>query len=486
MYQNSSNNKPPIRDGYPIGGSSRSTILVFGIILAMIVTGAFPAAAVFASNSSFNDPGTPAVANSAQPELVNQSVSAVQRWTSTMTVALANQSFGGSSPLEDPAAGPNASKIRVASFNCSMNRGAAGQLLKDLTSADNQQIEHVACILRTIRPDVVLLNEFDYDATGESIRLFQQNYLQAERSSLAGPPITYAYSFSGPVNTGVPSGRDLDHDGQTDGPGDAIGFGRFPGQYGMLILSRFAIDQKNVRTFRKLLWKNMPSAAFPADPLQAQKPWYSDEDQGVLAVSSKSHWDVPVVIGHQPLHILASHPTPPAFDGPEDRNGKRNHDEIRLWAEYISVDANAVETAGWLTDDNGRSGRLSPRASLVILGDQNADPFDGDSYQNAIQQLLKHPRINSSFVPQSAGAVQASAIQGRANDRHKGPAAHDTSDFSDGSVGNLRVDYVLPSRDLTVLDGGVFWPESGEPGSEWIDCSDHRLVWLDLKLPSSP
>ena len=56
----------------------------------------------------------------------------------------------------------------------------------------------------------------------------------------------------------------------------------------------------------------------------------------------------------------------------------------------------------------------------------------------------------------------------------------DTADFSDTSPGNLRVDYVLPSADLTVCASGVVWPteETGPAMS-----SDHRLVWIDVALP---
>jgi hypothetical protein len=44
----------------------------------------------------------------------------------------------------------------------------------------------------------------------------------------------------------------------------------------------------------------------------------------------------------------------------------------------------------------------------------------------------------------------------------------------------LRLDYVLPSRDLPVRGGGIFWPATGQPGSELLDASDHHLVWLDI------
>lgn len=60
----------------------------------------------------------------------------------------------------------------------------------------------------------------------------------------------------------------------------------------------------------------------------------------VLRLSSKSHWDVPIDIPlgdgvTQRVHMLLHHPTPPAFDGQEGRNLRRNHDEIRLFADYV-------------------------------------------------------------------------------------------------------------------------------------------------------
>ena len=68
------------------------------------------------------------------------------------------------------------------------------------------------------------------------------------------------------------------------------------------------------------------------------------------------------------------------------------------------------------------------------------------------------------------------------NASHRGPAENDTADFSDRIPGNLRVDYVLPSRSFKVVDSGVFWPLAGEPAADLIDLSDHRLVWIDVTL----
>ncbi|HQZ68789.1 MAG TPA: endonuclease/exonuclease/phosphatase family protein [Planctomycetaceae bacterium] len=374
--------------------------------------------------------------------------------------------------------GQSPPSIRIATFNCSLNRNTSGELLVDLQSGTNLQARKVAKILRSVRPDIVLLNEFDYDDAGASIASFRTNYLEAVGDWVTEPPLKMDYAWSGPVNTGVPSGRDLDHDGKTDGLGDAFGFGRFPGQYGMVVLSRFPIAADSVRTFQKLLWKDMPDSSVPSAATVDGIAWYSDEDLKSLRLSSKSHGDVPIHIGDKTLHVLVSHPTPPAFDGPEDRNGRRNHDEIRLWADYISH-----ESSGWIVDDTGVSGGLAVDASFVILGDQNADPSDGDSFDHAIDQLLLHERIDSKITPTSQGGVEATKLQGKANTQHKGDPAQDTSDFSDGSVGNLRVDYVLPSRDIKALSAGIFWPPAGASGADLIDCSDHRLVWLDIAFP---
>ncbi|MGO3815510.1 MAG: endonuclease/exonuclease/phosphatase family protein, partial [Cellulosimicrobium funkei] len=60
-------------------------------------------------------------------------------------------------------------------------------------------------------------------------------------------------------------------------------------------------------------------------------------------------------------------------------------------------------------------------------------------------------------------------------------------DFADTAPGNLRADYVLPSRDLRVRDAGVFWPVQADPLSRLtgvfpFPSSDHRLVWVDLAV----
>ena len=365
---------------------------------------------------------------------------------------------------------------RFATFNVSMYRDQPGALVQELAGPGTDQVRNVAEIIQRTAPDVLLLNEFDYDAGGEALRLFREHFLEV--SQHGAPPIHYEYAYAAPSNTGVPSGLDLNGDGKTNTADDALGFGQFPGQYAFAILSRFPLRVDQLRSFQSFLWKDMPQSLLPQD-------FYDEQKRAVLRLSSKNHVDLPVALPDGRLiHVLASHPTPPTFDGPEDRNGRRNADEIRLWADYITPGQ-----GGYLRDDQGRNGGLAQEASFVVLGDMNADPNDGDAWPGAIKRLLDSPRIHQAvatgnLVPRATGGANFA----RRNPSHHGDPANDTAAFA----GGLRVDYVLPSGNLDPLASGIFWPDEQDPlahlvawpeGSEPAS-SDHHLVWVDIQANS--
>jgi Endonuclease/Exonuclease/phosphatase family len=394
-----------------------------------------------------------------------------------------------SAVLATPAPPPLLPEVRFATFNASLNRNVAGQLIADLSTPTNTQAATVAEIIQRARPDVLLINEFDFDAGGTAAALFQHNYLSVPHNGAAA--IEYPYRYVAPSNTGIPSGFDLNNNGVIGGPDDAYGFGFFPGQFGMAVYSMYPIDLDEVRTFQLFRWADMPGALLPDDPATAAPAdWYSPAELAVFRLSSKSHWDLPIDIDGRTVHFLVSHPTPPVFDGPEDRNGTRNFDEIRFWADYVTPGG----TSDYIYDDDGEQGGLPAGAWFVIAGDQNSDPFDGDSVPGAAQQLLEHPRVNASVTPSSQGAVDASARQGGINPSHEGDPRFDTADFADSlpfGPGNLRADYVLPSRPLRIVEAEVFWPTVEDPlfrlvGDFPFPSSDHRLVWIDVAGPAAP
>lgn len=392
--------------------------------------------------------------------------------------------------------------LRVATFNASLNRASPGELIADLATPGDAQAATVAEIIQRTAPDLLLVNEFDYAPYGAAADLFRINYLEAGQNTLglksgAARSQEYPFVFAAPSNTGVASGFDLNNDGRTvTTPGaagyadDAFGFGAFPGQFGMAVFSKYPILTDEVRTFQTFLWKDMPGALLPDDAsTPAPQDWYSDAELASFRLASKSFWDIPVLVNGAVVHMIAGHPTPPVFDGLEDRNGLRNHDEIRLLTDYVTPGR-----GNYIYDDAGNYGGLPAGARFVVLGDMNADPFDGDSVDQAAQQMLESPSIDVSLTPASAGARQQAAQQGGANTAHLAEPRYDTADFADTTPGNLRADYVLPSKaGLDITGAGVFWPLANDPLFPLVGTfdpakpggfasSDHRLTWVDLTV----
>ncbi|MEZ6210200.1 MAG: endonuclease/exonuclease/phosphatase family protein [Phycisphaerales bacterium] len=382
-------------------------------------------------------------------------------------------------------------RLRVATFNIHDAKTA------EVASGDDDRLKRIAEAILDIRPDVILLNEIDQDEHGLNGQRFADNYLAVALGD--HKPIAY-HAFMRASNTGVHAGLDLDNNGVCDPNttgrdfgGDTLGYGEYPGQYAMALLVRegLTIDEPNARTFQHLLWKDMPGALLP--PLTAiegeTEPWYSDEELAVLPLSSKSHWDVPVILENgATIHILASHPTPPVFDGPEDRNGRRNHDEIRFFADYIS----GGQHAAYITDDAGTSGGLSPDALFVMLGDLNADPDTGDSRDNPVRMLLSNKRVQGVMVPFSVTPTL------------KTDRAGNTSVLGDSvtSMFAMRIDYVLPSVGMRQLGARVYRtpldtqvavetprssyrsPQNAERFAASEFPSDHFPVFVDLLVPA--
>jgi hypothetical protein len=346
-------------------------------------------------------------------------------------------------PLETAAS----EKLRVASFNVELARDGPGLLLRDMQREKAPEIDAVVAVIARLSPDVLAIQSFDWDHELVALHAF------AARLAEAGAP--YPHVFSARPNSGLASELDLDGDGRLGGPGDAQGFGAFTGQNGLAVLSRHPIATDQVRNLSDLLWRDMPEALLPTDA--NGDPFPSPEAIAVQMLSSTAHWIVPITLPDGRLFdLLTFQAGPPVFDGPEDRNGRRNHDEIRLWIQVL----------------NGAFGTLHDR--FVLAGGANLDPRDSDGRSIAIRDLLSDPRLQDP-MPASDGASR-SPDQG-----HEGANMLDTVDW-DG-VGRMRVDYVLPSTGWRVIDAGVHWPAADQEGhAEALAASRHRLVWVDLAL----
>jgi len=379
----------------------------------------------------------------------------------------------------------NNQKIKIATFNVSMEAlnyipyhgktapKVTGNELQQALNNNHQQIKNIAEIIQRINPDIILLNEFDRTSKNhQEIKTFIQKYLNVSQNEQT--PINFPYYFQGSVNTGVKTPFDLNHNSiEGEVPQDTYGFGYFPGHYGMALLSKHPIDTSHIRTFQLFKWRDMPNALEPFNP-ETKQSYYSAKAWNGFRLSSKSHWDIPVKINNNVIHILASHPTPPVFDGSEDRNGKRNHDEIRFWYDYITPNKGT-----YIYDDNDKFGGLAQnnlnhnsQQRFIILGDQNASNIEGDAIHSGINLLLTSKLIQDAN-PKSLGA--------KAQSKNNINGEHHTASWG------MRADYILPSTfGLNIFQSGVFWPTMNDKTFRLIKdraaSSDHRLVWMDLNI----
>ncbi|MEM7519424.1 MAG: endonuclease/exonuclease/phosphatase family protein [Pseudomonadota bacterium] len=313
----------------------------------------------------------------------------------------------------------HADSLRIATYNTELFRKGPGLLLRDILRGEDAQVSAVIAEIVAVEPDVITLQGIDYD--------LENRALSALAAALEDAGRAYPHQFSGPPNSGRVTQVDLDGDGKTGGPADAQGYGRFLGQGSMAVLSRFPIDHDKITDFSKLLWQEMPGAMLPKDD---KGPFPSPAAINVQRLSSHGHWVIPIrhpTLGQ--INVMTYHATPPVFDGPEDRNGRRNHDETRFWSLYL----------------NGAFGP-APKDRFVIAGDANLDPEGGDGLGAAMATLLAHKSVQDP-LPGLPTVVWE-------------------------QTGPLRVDYVLPSTDWRVVDAAVrpINPEA----------SRHALVWVEL------
>lgn len=404
-------------------------------------------------------------------------------------------------------------------------------------------IRSVAAIIQINRPDVLFLPEFSNEGTGNDLSALQgflTHYLAVPQSSQLDKaladlePIEYPYFNSFATNTGLNSGLRLDaHQADdkvfTNGAfaekdatltGDDWGFGAYHGQYAFALLSRFAIETENIRSFQRFKWQDLDGAKNPLVPVSntlgnKQAPWYSENTWPQVRLSSKNHLDVPLIIptvqGERLVHLLLSHPTPPVFDN--GRNKARNAAEVDFWRRYIRDE-------GVFVDDNGVTGGLiqghlnkaylqgelpcglgkqviaesTKNPAFVIMGDLNLDPLAGDGARRVMQDLHKDPLLNQrlthgAYYPSSEGGK---AFAKQVSARHRA-AKHPKPERLTSGFG-LAVDHVLPSANLPLVASGVFWPAPWQKGAQLIDgvgrlktraasvLSDHRLVWVELAL----
>ena len=334
-----------------------------------------------------------------------------------------------------------ARQVKLATWDAGLSRGGPGYLLRDLTKDGEPQTSAAVQVLAALDADVLVLTGMDYDLSGLALAALQT------RLKAAGKEYPYALPLR--PNTGVPTGLDLDHDGALSGPRDAQGYGRFAGQAGIAVLSKLPLGIDALQDFSGLLWADLPNADLPPD--------MTPDAKAIQRLATTGFYDLPVQVDAATLHLFIYAATPPVFDGPEDRNGRRNADETAFWLHLLQGDI-ALPV---------------PRTSFVLIGQPNLDPHDGDGNRASLRALLVSPLLQDPAPRGSSGHTDRGA---------QGDPGLDTWISKNGW--GLRLDMILPSADLNVISAGVLWPAPTDPLSAVLTtASDHRPVWVTIELP---
>lgn len=301
-------------------------------------------------------------------------------------------------------------------------------MLRDIQRGKDAQLIALAEILQSVRPDVLVLTKVDFDAELQTAKALQSF-------------LNFEYSFALPPNSMTPSALDLDGDGKS---GDRFTWVRYAGEGAMLLLSQHPILPHF--HLNDLLWKDVPEALMPirADAT----PFPSPAAQEVMPIVGQGLWVVQ--IGERTedsFTLVAFQNQTPVFDGPEDMNGLRSSAQLGLLSKVM----------------DGTYGAF-PDQRFALIGNSNLDPNRGQGDREAMRALLRDPRLQDP-MPSSPLGDDATAIWDKA--------------------GNMRVSYILPSKDWIVPRAAVVWPSEGPLHIAAEQASRHRLIWMDL-TPSPP
>ena len=305
-------------------------------------------------------------------------------------------------------------------YHTELSRKGPGLLLRDIARGTDEQVAAVVAVIAEAAPDVIVLAGIDWDLEARALSALQA------RLAEVGHPLPHA--FTARPNRAIDTGLDLNGNGRLGEPEDAQGYGEFTGMDGLAVLSRFPVLSGQVVDASRMLWSDLPGALLPW-------PGQPDGVEDIVRLSTTNHWLVPVETGAGRLTIGTFFAASPVFDGPEDRNGRRNHDEIMFWSLLL----------------DGRTDLPAPDG-LVIAGQVNLDPDRSEGRREAIRTLLDRPEVTDPLPRQV------------------------TVDWQRDDLEPMRVSYVLPTSAWRVTDAGIIGPTDLSKTA-----SRHRLVWVDVE-----
>lgn len=335
--------------------------------------------------------------------------------------------------------------------------------IKEFTTAkildgQNKQTVRAASIVKNLAPDLISINEMQYDkkdvptkglpGTGQNMKRFL---------AIIDPATTadWQYTF-GEGNTGKKAIKQTDGN-YAENPNapasralaDQVNFGTFPGQYSTGFATKFPIKNRLINN--KIRWqdwdKSFPFANHALPDGTTLPP--------TMSLFDKNFNDSEVDIGGKLIHFITYH-TVPAFDfgSASNTNVLRNQAQLEFLEWYLLGSCEPANTNSQVKQCKRGIRPLTTADSFIAVGDLNVDYNSTSPGAAVIKRLLTNTRTQDFRAENPDPQFQKDPVTGKSHITY----------MSDGvDLGKLQsnLDYFIVSKDLQVVDAKVAVPETG-------------------------
>ncbi len=304
-----------------------------------------------------------------------------------------------------------------------------------LNDSNNPQLKAVKEVLSSYDFDILSINEIQYDLPGvpslESKSKGENLTKLAKKIGLN--PAEWSQIFS-PANTGSFAKRKknntyfVEESPLAREHADPVNYGLFPGQYSTAGLIKGDLRYK--KTINNLKWIDFNSKAKPSQFRMANGRSLPND----MVLFDKNFNHAVATINEKDIHLIFFHAVPSyGFGNKFTPNFKRNADQLKFLEWYITG-----STDFEVTLDRAQWPAITKDSYVIVVGDLNADINQQDSPGAAVikrlSKTLKPWMQNYEFTNEGSG-------------------------FSPKPL-RLTLDYILSSKNISVVDAGVISPES--------------------------
>ncbi len=316
-------------------------------------------------------------------------------------------------------------KIRIVHYN--IKELDSEKIQKFSRFPNLEQLRSAAKTLRELDPDILSINEMQYDRPGVPTTQFRTEGKNIKQfAKLSGLSLPY-YSFD-PANTGE-NAKKLENNYYPPMGfpnwieyADLVNFGMFPGQYSSGALSKYKVRDKVV--ISKLTWKQF-NPQIDLSQFADAKGNPLPED---IELFDKNFSDITLKIQGKDVHLVLLHTVPAfGFGNKNTPNFLRNRDQLAFLKWYLTGQPERPDLD---------IKPLNKETRFIAMGDWNID-YKKEQGGEIIKSLM------TQFQPWLENP----------NSTYIGDNFSQNTDFS------ATLDYILLSHHFKILNSGILSPD---------------------------